>query len=57
MSEVKINRKHKDRLFHLLFGEEQYKENVLSLYNAINHTNYTDVTELEIMTFKDCITV
>lgn len=55
MSEVKINRKHKDRLFHLLFGKEQYKENVLSLYNAINHTNYTDVNELEITTIDDCI--
>ena len=55
MAEVKINREHKDRLFRLLFGEEKNKENLLSLYNAINNTCYTDVADLEITTIEDCI--
>ena len=33
---------HKDRLFNLLFGSESFKENTLSLYNAINGTDYSD---------------
>lgn len=50
-----INREHKDRLFRLLFGDEKNKTNLLSLYNAINHTSYTKVEDLEIMTMQDCI--
>ena len=55
MSEVMINREHKDRLFRLLFGHEKNKINLLSLYNAINHTNYVNPEELEITTMDDCI--
>ena len=33
-----INRNYKDSVFHLLFGSEQYKQNALELYNAINVT-------------------
>jgi hypothetical protein len=36
---LKANVKYKDTLFKKLFG--QNKENALSLYNAINGTNYT----------------
>lgn len=55
MDNIKINREHKDRLFRLLFGDEKNKENLLSLYNAINNTHYTNADDLEIMTMQDCI--
>ena len=48
------NRKHKDSLFHLLFGTDRYKANALELYNAINGTAYP-LEELEITTLKDAI--
>ena len=35
---MKLNKKYKDRLFCLLFGNEEYKENILSLYNALCNT-------------------
>lgn len=50
-----INEKHKDRLFRKIFGYEKYKENLLSLYNALNDTNYTNVDDLEITTIDDVI--
>ena len=31
---MSTNREYKDRLFRLLFGREDSKENMLSLYNA-----------------------
>lgn len=49
-----INREHKDRLFRLLFSEE-YKENLLELYNAVNGSEYLDESELEVVTLKDVI--
>lgn len=54
MSE-KYNKKYKDRLFCLIFGNEKYKINLLSLYNAINNTDYADITSLEINTIDDVI--
>ena len=50
-----INRQFKDRLFRLLFGSEEYKENILSLYNALNNTSYTDVNDIELTTIDDII--
>ena len=55
MSEVKVNKKHKDRLFRMLFGDECHKENLLSLYNAVNNTKYDNIQDLEITTMEDCI--
>ena len=52
---VKVNRKYKDRLFRLLFGNEKYKENTLSLYNALNNTSYTNVDDVNIYTIDDVI--
>ena len=48
----KIWRTHKDRLFHRLFSE---KENALSLYNALNGTNYGMEDGLKIVTLEDAI--
>ncbi len=43
---------HKDTLFRMLF---QRKDNLLSLYNALNKTAYTDVGRLEITTLENAI--
>lgn len=47
-----INRKFKDSLFLMLFNN---KENLLSLYNAINRSDYRDPEELEITTIDQVI--
>lgn len=47
------NRQYKDRLFRFLFGNEAYKENTLSLYNAINGTHYDNVNDLTLITIDD----
>ena len=48
-----INRNFKDGLFRLLFGKS--KENLLSLYNALNGTYYTNTDDLTITTMEDVI--
>ena len=50
-----INREYKDRVFRLLFGDVDNKENILSLYNALNDTHYTNTKDLEINTLEDAI--
>ena len=52
MTEVKVNRKYKDTIFRMLFKE---KENLLSLYNAVNGTAYVDTNGLEITTLQDAV--
>lgn len=49
-----INKKYKDRLFCLLFGNEEYKDNILSLYNALCNTSYTNTDDIQIYTIEDC---
>ena len=46
------NRNYKDTIFRKLFSD---KENLLSLYNAINGTMYEDPEELEIITLENAI--
>lgn len=46
------NRKFKDTVFRMLFSE---KEALLSLYNAVNSSNYTDADALEIVTLENAI--
>lgn len=55
MNDIKINDKHKDRLFRFLFGNEEYKEYALSLYNAVNDTDYQDVNDITFYTIDDVI--
>lgn len=50
-----INKKYKDRLFCMLFGNEEYKENILSLYNALCGTSYTNPDDIQIYTIDDVI--
>ena len=47
-----VNRQYKDSPFRRLFDE---KEALLSLYNAVNGTNYDDVKELKITTLENVI--
>ena len=54
---MSINREYKDRLFRLLFGQEETKGNMLSLYNALNHTDYTNPDDITITTIDDVIYV
>ena len=49
---TKVNRTYKDTLFRLLFND---RKNLLSLYNAVNHTNYTNEEDLEINTLENAI--
>ena len=41
-----VNREHKDRLFSFLFGSESNREWTLSLYNAVNGTDYTEANDI-----------
>lgn len=47
-----VDREYKNNLFCDLFSE---KNNALSLYNALNHTNYQNTDELEVVTLSDVI--
>ena len=49
---TRARRNHKDTLFRMLFST---RENLLSLYNAVNHSHYTDPKELEIVTLKNAV--
>ena len=48
----KPNRNYKDTLFRFIFSD---KEKLLGLYNALNHSNYEDATELEINTLENAV--
>ena len=52
LSPQAVRRNYKDSIFCRLFSE---KENALSLYNALNGTDYTDVEELEIVTLENAV--
>ena len=52
MNETKVQRNYKDTFFRMLFKD---KENLLSLYNALNKTHYTDVDMLEITTLENAV--
>ncbi|MCM1049778.1 MAG: hypothetical protein NC433_15280, partial [Clostridiales bacterium] len=45
----------KDSLFRFLFGND--KENTLQLYNALNGTDYHDVSALRVVTLKNAVYV
>jgi len=52
MTKVTGNREHKDRLFISIFRN---KEDLLSLYNAVNDSSYEDPEALEIRTIEDVL--
>ena len=47
-----VNRNYKDTLFRALFAE---KKHLLSLYNAVNGTDYTNEDDLEVNTLDNVI--
>ena len=49
---VAVNRNYKDTVFRMLFSD---KQNLLSLYNAVNGRSYEDPEELEIVTLENAI--
>ena len=55
MSEIKVNRCYKDRMFVKLFGNPAYAQNALELYNAVNGTCYTDPEGLIFNTIENAV--
>ena len=49
------NDQYKDRLFSFIYGHEQNKKWTLSLYNAVNGSDYTDPDMIEITTIKQVL--
>lgn len=49
---VRVNIKYKDSLFRFIFKD---KEALLTLYNAVNESDYTDAEALEIYTMEDFV--
>lgn len=47
-----VQRNYKDTVFRMIFRE---KENLLSLYNALNGTDYGNVDDLEITTLENAV--
>ncbi len=52
---VTVNREHKDRLFNFIFGSEENREWTLSLYNAVNGSDYTDPSLIRFNTLEDVL--
>ena len=46
------NRNYKDTIFRMLFSD---RKNLLSLYNAVNQSNYNNPADLEIVTLENAI--
>ena len=55
MEDLKVNREYKSSIFAILFGSEEYKQNILDLYNALADTNYTNLDDLTYTTLEDAI--
>lgn len=51
-SALPARRDYKDTIFRRLF---QDRENLLSLYNAVNHTSYTDAEDLTVVTLENAV--
>ena len=52
---VHTNIKFKDRLFRIVFGAEENKKHLISLYNALNGTDFGESEMVEITTLDDAI--
>ena len=52
---AKAETQYKDRLFSFIFGSEEHREWTLSLYNAVNHSSYTDVNRISITTIRQVL--
>lgn len=47
-----VNREYKDTMFRLIFRD---KKELLNLYNAVNHSHYTDIDKLQVVTLENAI--
>ena len=54
MNEI-VNNNYKDRLFCFIFGRSENRKWTLSLYNAINNTDYDDPDAIEINTLENTV--
>lgn len=52
---VSATPQYKDRLFRAIFSDPDHKDWLLSLYNAVNDSSYTNVDDLETTTLDDVI--
>lgn len=52
LPEINVHRNYKDTVFRMIFRE---KENLLSLYNALNGTAYEETNDLEITTLENAV--
>ena len=50
-----VNTKYKDRLFNFIFGSEENRDWTLSLYNAINGSDYKDPSVIKFNTLDDVL--
>ena len=50
---IGVNWEHKDTLFRKIFGTEEHKKYLLSLYNAINHSEYTNEDDFLFVSMKN----
>ena len=57
MPRRKATRQHKDLLFRHIFGSEKHRDITLYLYNAVNHSHYTDSSQIQIVTLDDVLYV
>ena len=51
-SSLIANRKYKDTVFRLLFKD---KSNLLSLFNAVNDTDFSDENDIKITTLENTV--
>ncbi len=50
---ITVNKRYKDRLFIFIFANPEHKDWMLSLYNAVNHSDYKDPNEITYNTIED----
>ena len=50
-----VNREYKDRLFKFIFGNPENKQWTLSLYNAVNGSDYTDESAVTLTTIENAV--
>lgn len=54
-NKIGTNREYKDRLFTFLFGNTANKEWILSLYNAVNGSAYTNPDDIKLNTIDNVV--
>ena len=50
-----VQREYKDRLFKFIFGNPENREWTLSLYNAVNGTDYANAADIKFNTIGDAV--